>query len=296
MKYTVRDLQADFPDDDACLEWLVNYLYPNGITCKNCQRITKHYRDRGRKSYSCGRCAHHVHPMSGTIFHRSTTPLTSWFYAMQLLANTKSGVSAKTLQRQLGVTYKTAWRMMHQIRLLMTTEAIQLSGEVEADETFVHANTFKRSSARKRYGYDARRTGQVVFGIVERGGKVKVWHVRSSGARVLRPLIQDNIPLGTRIHTDGYLAYRPLNNMGYEHRWTDHSKGQFYTEDSYTQNIENVWSHLKRGIKGVYRNVSAQHLQKYCDEFAFRYSYRHHPSAFWVLMEQLSSEPLSLTG
>jgi hypothetical protein len=213
------------------------------------------------------------------------------------MATSKAGVAATQVQRQLGVTYKTAWRMMHQIRRLMDAQKGQLVGEVEIDETFIHANTFKRSSARKRYGYDARRTGEVVFGMVERGGHVKVWHVKSSGARVLQPIVQEHVAQGTLIHTDGYLGYRRLAKMGFEHRWTDHGKLQFWTPGSSTQNIENVWSHFKRGIRGVYRHIGKQYVQAYANEFAFRYSYRNYPSLFWALMARLSgvilpSEPV----
>lgn len=284
MKYPLKQLRVDFPDDDACLAWLVDWLYPEGITCKNCEKITKHHRVRSRKSYSCDECGHHVYPMAGTIFHNTRVPLTDWFHAIWLMSMQKAGTSAAQVQRELGCTYKTAWRMMHQIRTMMAAPEDMLSGEVELDETFIHANSFKRSSARRRYGSDARRTGEVVFGIVQRGGVVKVWHVKSTGARVLQPLIRQNVKHGTLIHTDGYLAYRKLPQMGFEHRWTDHGKGQYYTPDSYTQNIENVWSHFKRGIRGVYRSIGKKYVQAYADEYAWRYSNRNKPNMFLSLL------------
>jgi len=290
MRYTIRDLQGDFPDEAACLDWLVNFLYPEGITCKVCDKVTKHHAMKTRKSYSCDECGHHVHPTAGTIFHKSRTPLTSWFYAVYLMSTNKAGTSAKQIERELGVTYKTAWRMMHQIRTMMDATDEQLSGVVEVDETYVHANTFKRSSARKRYGFDARRTGQIVFGIVQRGGMVKVWHVQSSGTRTLVPLIKEHVKRGTRVHSDGYGAYQKLDLWGYPHETTNHGQGQYVDGDNYTQNIENVWSHLKRGIKGVYRHIGPKYVQAYANEFAWRYSYRNHPSMFWSLMSRVSSE------
>lgn len=257
---------------------------------KKCQRVTKHYKDRNRRSYSCGVCGKHMHPTAGTIYHRSRVPLTDWFYAVYMMSSNKAGTSAMQIQRELGVTYKTAWRMMHQIRTMMDAPDVPLEDEVEIDETFVHANTFKRSSARKRYGFDARRKGEVVFGIVQRGGSVKVWHVKSTGARVLQPIIRSYVKSGSTIHTDGYLGYRRLPQMGYKHHWTDHSKFQFYTPESSTQNIENVWSHFKRGIKGVYRHIDKKYIQAYANEYAWRYSHRNATSMFWALMEQVSSE------
>jgi transposase-like protein len=284
MKYTVKDLRNDFPDDDACLQWLVEYLYPEGITCPKCEKVTKHYKLKNRKVYSCGGCGHHMSPTAGTIFHKSRTPLTDWFYAVYMMSTNKAGTSAKQIERELGVTYKTAWRMMHQIRKMMEAPDDLLQGEVELDETYIHPNPYKRSSARRRYGRDARRTGEVVFGMVQRNGIAKVWHVKTAGARVLRPLIEQNIKHGTLIHTDGFLFYRTLPKVGYEHRWTEHGEGQYYTPDSSTQNIENVWSHFKRGIKGVYRHIGPKYVQAYANEYAWRYSNRNKPSMFWSLM------------
>ncbi len=115
-KYTIKDFLADFPTDEACLEWLAHYRWPNGIFCKNCGAITKHHLMTTRRSYSCQECGHHVHPTADTIFHKSTTPLTLWFYAIYLMARTRGEISAKQVERELGVTYKTAWRMCKLIR------------------------------------------------------------------------------------------------------------------------------------------------------------------------------------
>lgn len=290
MKYTVNDLRVDLPDEIACLEWLVEHLYPEGIVCKHCQVVTKHYKLKHRKQYTCSVCSTQMSPTAGTIFHKSSTPLTLWYHAFYLMSTNKAGTSAAQLQREIGVTYKTAWRMMHQIRKLMEAPDELLEGEVEIDETFMHPNTFKRSSARKVYGFDARRKGEVVFGMVQRGGAVKVFHVKSTGARVLQPLIRQHVTQGTLIHTDGYLGYRKLPHMGFQHRWTDHSKGQYYTADSYTQNIENVWSHFKRGIRGVYRHIGNPYIQAYANEYAWRYSNRNAVSMFWSLMSRVSKQ------
>ena len=109
--YTIQDFQADFPDEKSCLDWLMEYRFPEGVMCKNCGKVTKHYFVESRKSYSCQECGHHVHPTAGTIFHKSRTSLTTWFYVTYLMAQNRTGISAKQLERELGVTYKTAWRM-----------------------------------------------------------------------------------------------------------------------------------------------------------------------------------------
>lgn len=284
MRYTITDLRQDFPDEEACLEWIINWQYPNGITCKVCLKVTKHYKLKNRRAYSCGICGKHIYPTAGTIFHKSTTPLLSWFYVIFLITNTRAGIPAKQVERELGVTYKTAWRIMHQVRSLMADKETQLNGQVEVDETYVHANVFKRSSARKKYGLTGARKGQIIFGVVERNGHVRLRHVIVAGKRVIQPHIDAEIAKGTIIYSDEARVYRDLHRRGYRHFTTNHSKHEYVNGNNYTQNIENVWSHLKRGIKGIYRSISAQHLQKYANEYAFRYSHRNHPCMFWALM------------
>lgn len=137
-RYTKMDFGRQFPDDATCLEWLKNYLYPDGIFCKNCRQVTKHHRIATRQSYSCDYCGNHVHPTADTIFHKSTTPLTIWFYAIYLMSSTRCGISAKQIERETGVTYKTAWRMFKQIRsMLAESGPIGGTGKgVEVDEMY----------------------------------------------------------------------------------------------------------------------------------------------------------------
>ncbi len=167
-RYTINDFNRNYPDEDACLERLRNRRYPDGSTCEKCERETKYHRDAGRRSYSCQWCGHHVHPTADTIFHKATTSLRLWFYAIFKMASTRCGISAKQLERELGVTYKTAWRMFHQIRKMLTDDNDQqLSGTVEADETYVGGR--RRGTKRGRPGKDSHKTP--VFGMVERKGR-----------------------------------------------------------------------------------------------------------------------------
>jgi transposase-like protein len=135
-RYTVKDFNRDFETDEACLDFIFKMRYPGGATCK-CGANNKFYRIKKRKCYCCSDCGYQISPTAGTIFHKSETPLKSWLFAMFLISNSKNGVSAMELQRQLGVTYKTAWRMNHQIRKLMAGNKGKLMGIVEADETFI---------------------------------------------------------------------------------------------------------------------------------------------------------------
>lgn len=288
MKYTIRDLQADFPNDYACLEWLKDYLYPDGIHCPIDQKITPHHRMKTRKSYSCELCGHHIHPTADTIFHKSTTPLTLWFYAIYLMASTRAGISAKQLERELGVTYKTAWRMFHQIRKMMAdNEDDDLSGEVEVDETYMHADPSKNTRVKpklpgKRY-YDS----EVIFGMVERGGRAKVRHVKSSGSRVLMPELLKGIAPASTVYSDEARVYGKLAVWGFTHAAVNHSKQQYVAGHIHTQNVENLWSNMKRGIRGVYRHVDAKYLQAYANEYAFRYSHRNGVSMFWAILDRV---------
>ena len=163
-RYTLQDFQAQFPDDASCLEWLKGYLYPDGIFCETCQAVTKHHRVVSRPSYSCDHCGHHVHPTAGTIFHKSPTSLKTWFHAIYLMASTRCGISAKQIERETGVTYKTAWRMFNKIRTLLQDDSGPLSGSVEMDETYM-GGVRKYGTGRPMQG-DKKKTP--VVGMVER--------------------------------------------------------------------------------------------------------------------------------
>jgi len=288
MRYTIKDLRTDFADDAACLLWLKDYLYPEGIYCKVDKKVTPHHLMKTRRSFSCELCGHHVHPTAGTIFHKSSTPLTLWFYAIYLMTATRAGISAKQLERELGVTYKTAWRMFHQIRKMMAADDKPLDGEVEVDETYMHPNPAKNTRLKpklpgKRY-YD----GEVAFGMAQRGGKAKVKHVKSAGSRVLIPEIVGNVKVTSTIYSDEARVYGKLAVWGYRHGSVTHSTGEYVRGKSHTQYIDNLWSNMKRGIRGVYRHVDASYLQAYIDEYAFRYS--HHKDfqpMFWTLIGQV---------
>src|ERR1017187_5771991 len=136
-KYSIADLRTEFPNDDACLDFIKEQRWPDGrVYCEKCKSEHKHYRVTGRTAYACDHCGNHIYPLAGTIFEKSTTPLRLWFYAMYLMGSTRCGISAKQIQREIGVTYKTAWRMFKQIRTLMS-EDLQLEGPaVEMDETY----------------------------------------------------------------------------------------------------------------------------------------------------------------
>jgi transposase len=280
-KYTIRQFNEDYPDDDACLEQIVAAVYPtypDGIHCRTCGEIRKHHRIRGRKVYSCDHCGTHVSPLAGTIFEKSTTPLKSWFYAMYLMASTRCGISAKQLERELGVTYKTAWRMFKMIRGLMGEEIEPLSGEVEADETYVGG---KEKGKRGRPGKDSNKTP--VVGVVERGGKVAALVTSDTKKATVQPIIREHVLPRSMVYTDEYVAYDGLDGKKeYEHKRIYHAEKVWVVGNVHTNTIEGFWSQLKRSIDGTNHSVSAKHLQDYVNEYAFRYNHRDDEQAMYA--------------
>lgn len=266
-RYTIKDFNTQFPNDDACLEWLKVNRWPDGITCAKCQRITKHHKRHDRPAYSCDVCGTDVSPMAITIMEHSSTSLRSWFYAMFLMASTRCGISAKQLERELGVTYKTAWRIFKQIRSMLTDDVVLGGSSVEADETYVGG---KRHGKRGR-GAEGK---TIVFGVVERKGKVIAKVVPDVAAKTLLPIIKEKVLERSIVYTDEMLSYNQLPRLGYEHRRIHHASKVYVMGDIHTNTIDGFWSLVKRGISGVNHAMSSKYLPHYLNEYAFRYNRR----------------------
>jgi transposase len=278
--YTIRDFERDFPTEEACLDWLRDFLYPAGIYCKNCKTVTKHYRIKSRTSYSCDQCGHHEHPMAGTIFQDTRTPLRSWFHAVFLMASTRGGISAKQLQREIGVTYKTAWRMFRLIRTLLEQDSGMLGGEVEIDEAYIGGK--RRGGPTGRPGKGSHKTP--VVGIVQRRGKITAVVTPNVSRATIMPLIEAKVLPRSMIYTDDYKVYNPLAERGYSHSRINHSAKVYVVGNIHTNTIEGFWSLLKNGIRGVYHSVSSKHLQSYVNEYTFRYNHRQDVSPMFAAM------------
>jgi transposase len=267
MRYSRKDFEMEYPDDQACLIAVLENRY--GDICPRCGVMgVKFHPITGRKGFVCSECDRHIYPLADTIFRKSETSLKNWFIAIFMFSTHKNGVSAKTLERELGVTYKTAWRMCKQIRLLMEQDNDPLSGDVEIDETYIGG---RRKLAQKYNNKSA------VFGAVERHGRINAKHVKSTGVRVLMPIIEGSIETESTIHSDEYRAYKSLANLGYTHTTVNHSTLEYVRGTAYTNTIEGFWSQLKRSIDGTYHAVSPKYLQNYVDEFVFRYNFRSLP-------------------
>jgi transposase len=281
-RYTLFEFEQEYPDDAACLEALVARLYPHGIFCPKCQKVTKHHRVKSRTCYECQFCGHQEYPMKGTIFEGSATSLRLWFYAMYLMASTRCGISAKQLERELGVTYKTAWRMFNKIRSLLDQDDGEngpLSGTVEADETFIGGKAKWKNQGRP-VGKGRGPVGKTaVHGMAQRAkdgkpGRVVAKVVPDVAERTLPPRVEAKVLPASVVYTDEWRPYDRLEGMGYQHSRVNHSQKVYVAGDVHTNTIEGFWSLAKRGISGVYHSVSTQHLQSYLDEYAFRYNHR----------------------
>lgn len=291
MKYTFVEFKKQYPDDDACLDAIMARKMGNEPVCPGCGVIgAKFHRITGRRAYACQWCGHHVYPCAGTIFEHSSTKLTLWFHAMYLMTSTRNGVSAKELERHLGVTYKCAWRIGHQLRILMAARdkantPPQLSGHVEIDETYVGG---VRKTGRNRAGQPKLKkrldNKSVVMGMVQRGGAFKGFVVENNRKTTLLPHVVKNVGYGSTVTTDTLASYRLLHKFGYTHEAVNHVENEWARGIHHTNRIEGFWSHLKRGITSTHVAVSKKHLQKYVDEFAFRYNNRQAPNEMFLRM------------
>lgn len=264
MNYTIKQFQKDFPDDNACLKYILNTRF-QGLRCSHCGK-SDFYRVKGRKSFACS-CGYQINPTANTIFHKSNTDLKNWFFAIYLFSASKNGVSAKELQRHLGTTYKTAWRIANKVRFLMKQDSDRLSGVVESDETYIGGT---RRLASK---YENKET---VMGIVKRGGKIKTKHIPDNQTHTLLKMLRDNVSFGSRVITDDNAVYKPnkITRIGMFHDTICHSKKEYVKGDIYTNTIEGFWSQMKRSIDGTYHSISSKHLQSYVDEFSYYYNQR----------------------
>jgi transposase len=296
--YSLMEFFKEFPDDEACLEWLWRNRYsPDGehAYCPRCATARKFKRygnkTRQRQVWTCTSCTQQLSPTAGTIFHKSSTSLHLWFYAMWIMTSTRCGVSAKQLERELGVTYKTAWRMFNLIRNRLMTQDYQgpLSGQVEADETWIGGKM--RQSETNRAKREAAATGsavvgqyvkkrQSVFGMVERGGRVRAVHVGSRYGYTLRNNIREHVLPSSLVYTDEYPGYDGIERK-YTHLRIKHSEKVYVSGDVHTQTIEGFFSLVKNGLRGVYHSVSAKWLQGYLNEYAWRYNHRDEPGAMF---------------
>ena len=280
--FTLLTLSENFPDEESCIRYFEKMRWGDEVISPY-DSNSKVYKC-GNGKYKCKNTGRYFDVKTGTAFANTKLPMKAWFYAMMLFLSHKRGVSSCQLARDLGITQKTAWKMLHKIRQYMEMEnSHTLSGEVEIDEAFVGGKNKNRHKDKKVEKCQGRsyKDKVPVFGMLERGGKVVAKVVPNIHGDTLLSIVNEHVEKGSVVYTDG--AGYPGINIDYEQRDVDHSKhfyGTTYVTDEgeiivvSTNGIENVWSHFDRMMLGTYIRVSRKHLQKYVDEFTFRFNTR----------------------
>ena len=269
-----------YPTDEHCLTHLFNVRFGQGYCCPSCERPSNWYRIKAERAYSCQWCGFHLHPTVGTPFQQTRTSLQMWFYAIYLFTTTRNGVAAKELQRQLGVTYKTAWRMAGLIREHMANVDgdAPLGGftkQVEVDETYIGGKVDSRDGKPLS-------NKTVVMGMMQRDGDIMTAVVPDRKMQTLVPIIKRNVKLHSTVYTDEWIAYGTIGREGFYHKRVNHLAGQYVGPQGATVNgIEGFWSQLKRTIHGTHVHVSGKHLWKYAKEAEYRFNRRNLPSAMF---------------
>ena len=283
--FSVREFFAAFPDDDTCLNRIMEVRYGLRHDCEACGKEATFHKLAERRAYSCAQCGDHVYPCAGTIFQDSRTSLQVWFYAIYLFIATRHGVSGKELQRTLGVTYKTAWRMGQQIRHLMTTADSfeMLKGHVELDEAYVGGH---RSGKRGR-GAEGK---TIVMGMKERGGPIVTKVISDVKKTTLRDAVLANVEPGSIVSTDELMSYGLLEGDGFKHGTVKHGAKEWAYYDyrhravHHTNHVESFWKLFKKSVASTHIHISPKYADLYLGEFAFRSNHRQMRNAMFDLL------------
>jgi len=295
-QFSLVEFMREFPDDAACLEHLWRTRCSEDgehAECPKCgqTRVFKRYATaQGRQSWTCTGCGHHIHPTVGTIFQGSSTSLHLWYYAMYLMTSTRCGISAKQLERELGVAYKTAWRMLNKIRTeVMAQDGEPLQGDVEVDES-AFGGKQRAYAQRNRLGHVRKTYRPTIWAAVERGGRVRTQIVKSRGTRDIEPPMFKFILPSSMIFTDAWKGYTYRVGKHYAgHHRIRHEDRIYVSGDIHTQAVEGFFGNLKNGIRGTYHSVSSKWLPSYLNEYAFRYNERSNSRAMFRTMVERSA-------
>ncbi|MGH6847679.1 MAG: IS1595 family transposase [Methylocella sp.] len=258
-----------FPDQESARTYIEEQLWPEGPKCPICglgERITA----RKEGFYRCNPCKEDFTVRTGTIFERSHVPLHKWIYAMYLLVTARKGVSSMQLAKEIGITQKSAWFVLHRLREACGGDFKKLHGLIEIDETFVggiEANKHEHKKLKAGRGTVGK---TAVLGMRERGGRTIATPIANTNAGTVQAEIHRHVEVGSSLHTDEAGAYAGIGGMFFEHDTVNHSEGEFVRDGVTTNGVESVFAVLKRGLIGVYHHASKKHLGRYVDEFAFR--------------------------
>jgi len=286
--FSVREFFQRFPTDDACLDHIMQVRFGGTrFECSSCGKDSTHHKLATRRTYVCAACGHHVNPTAGTILENTRTPLVSWFYAMYLFCTTRHGVSGKELQRQLGVTYKTAYRIGQQIRELMGKAQgfdAMLAGHIELDEAYVGG---RRSGGKRGRGAPGK---TIVMGLAEREGRMKAVVIPNVKKDTLRNVVIENVEPGSVVSTDELYSYNLLTGDGFTHGAVKHGRKEYAHYDYrsgetfHVNTVEGFWKLFKASVRSTHVQISAKHMQRYLSEFTFRANHRQRVNGMFDLL------------
>jgi transposase len=285
----------EYPDDDACLDYLWRTRYAEDgehAECPKCEQVRSFKRyetSQRRQSWTCTACGHHIHPTAGTIFHKSSTSLHLWFYAIYLVSSSRCGIAAKQLEREIGVNYKTALRMLHLIREELMEQDYQtpMSGQVEVDETWVggkeHGGAKRKRRAENpdgpKYGPYVK-PRPMVLGMVERQGQIRAQVMPDRYGYRLRSAIASHVLPATMVFTDDWAGYNGLGRR-YGHRRITHSQRIYVDGDVHTNTIEGFFGHFKTDVRGTHHHISTRWLPGYLNEWVWKWNHRDDDAAMF---------------
>jgi transposase-like protein len=275
---TLQEAIRYFSDEQVCIDTIAQLRWPNGPVCPKCEG-KEHYYLATQKRWKCKECYKQFSVKVGTIFEDSAITLDKWLTALWMLVNCKNGISSYEVGRDLGITQKSAWFVLHRLRLALQNGSVeQLGGKgkhIEADETFVGgAARFMHSARRKRMITETGpKDKTAVMGILERDGEVRATVIGNRRKHALQAQIRAHVKAGSAIYTDALMSYMGLKEQGFEHQVIDHAE-KYVDGKVHTNGLENFWSLVKRGLKGTYISVEPFHLFRYLDEQVYRYNNR----------------------